>query len=77
MAETTAGRSKDAHPERRQWLSVAAWCTYDWANSAFSTVINTFIFSVYFAQAVAADPGAYDCTVSARSVSGRVDVVSR
>lgn len=34
---------------------VASWCFYDWASSAFSTVIGTFIFSVYFAQAVYGD----------------------
>lgn len=32
-----------------------AWCLYDWANSAFPTVIVTFVFSAYFATAVAAD----------------------
>ena len=32
-----------------------AWCLYDWANSAFPTVIVTFVFSTYFATAVAAD----------------------
>lgn len=41
---------------RRNWLPIAAWCSYDWANSAFSTVITTFIFSVYFSQAVASTP---------------------
>lgn len=35
---------------------LAAWCFYDWANSAFPTVITTFIFAAYFAQAVAATP---------------------
>jgi MFS transporter, UMF1 family len=35
---------------------VWAWCLYDWANSAFPTVIQTFVFSAYFAQAVAASP---------------------
>lgn len=30
-----------------------AWCFYDWANSAFPTVIVTFVFSAYFATAVA------------------------
>jgi len=34
----------------------AAWCLYDWANSAFPTVIVTFVFSSYFAGAVAPDP---------------------
>ena len=32
-----------------------AWCVYDWANSAFPTVIVTFVFSVYFVDGVAAD----------------------
>lgn len=33
--------------------AVAAWCLYDWAMSAFNTVVGTFIFSVYFTSAVA------------------------
>jgi UMF1 family MFS transporter len=33
-----------------------AWCIYDWANSAFPTVIVTFVFSTYFTSAVAANP---------------------
>lgn len=32
-----------------------AWCVYDWANSAFPTVIVTFVFAVYFVDGVAAD----------------------
>ena len=32
-----------------------AWCSYDWANSAFPTVITTFVFGAYFTKAVAAD----------------------
>lgn len=35
---------------------VFSWCLYDWANSAFSTVIITFVFATYFTQAVAPDP---------------------
>jgi len=34
---------------------VFGWCLYDWANSAFPTVITTFVFSAYFTKAVAAD----------------------
>ncbi len=34
----------------------AAWCAYDWANSAFPTVILTFVFAAYFTKQVAADP---------------------
>jgi MFS transporter, UMF1 family len=36
--------------------AVAAWCLYDWANSAFPAVITTFVFATYFTQGVAADP---------------------
>lgn len=36
-------------------VGLAAWCAYDWANSAFPTVITTFVFAAYFAKAVAAD----------------------
>lgn len=32
--------------------SVLAWCFYDWANTAFSTVIVTFIFGVYYAREI-------------------------
>ncbi|HYG86373.1 MAG TPA: MFS transporter [Azospirillum sp.] len=35
--------------------AVAAWCLYDWACSAYNTVITTFVFSVYFTRAVARD----------------------
>jgi len=35
--------------------SVFSWCLYDWANTAFSTVIVTFIFSVYFAKQIVGD----------------------
>lgn len=33
-----------------------SWCLYDWANSAYPTVILTFVFATYFTQAVATDP---------------------
>ncbi|EWY42392.1 MFS transporter [Skermanella stibiiresistens SB22] len=32
---------------------ILSWCLYDWAMSAYNTVIGTFIFSVYFTRAVA------------------------
>jgi len=35
---------------------LVAWSLYDWANSAFPTVITTFVFAAYFTQAVAASP---------------------
>jgi UMF1 family MFS transporter len=36
--------------------AVFAWCLFDWANSAFPTVIATFVFAAYFAQGIAPDP---------------------
>ena len=33
-----------------------AWSLYDWANSAFPTVVTTFVIATWFAQAVAPDP---------------------
>lgn len=35
---------------------VFAWAMYDFANSAFHTLIVTFIFSAYFTQVVVSDP---------------------
>lgn len=35
---------------------IAGWCFYDWAISAFNTVIGTFVFSVYFTKGVSANP---------------------
>ena len=35
---------------------IFAWCLYDWANSSYSTVIGTFVFSVYFAHEIYGDP---------------------
>lgn len=33
-----------------------AWCLYDWAYSAFNTVVSTFVIATYFVRAVATDP---------------------
>ncbi len=37
---------------RKAW----AWALYDWANSAFPTVVSTFVIAAYFTQGIAADP---------------------
>ncbi len=36
---------------------IAAWCLYDWANSAFTTLVVSFIYSAYFSNAFGDDPG--------------------
>jgi UMF1 family MFS transporter len=33
-----------------------AWALYDWANSAFPTVVTTFVIATWFAQGIAPDP---------------------
>jgi UMF1 family MFS transporter len=33
--------------------ALAAWCLFDWANSAFPTIVTTFLFSAYFTDYVA------------------------
>lgn len=44
------------HPTAVDRRAVASWCLYDWANSAYNTIITTFVFSVYFARGVVGDP---------------------
>ncbi|HJT11555.1 MAG TPA: MFS transporter [Dongiaceae bacterium] len=36
--------------------ALVAWCLFDWANSAFPTIIVTFVFAAYFTNAVAPNP---------------------
>ncbi len=33
--------------------AVASWCLYDWANSAFTTLVVTFVYATYFTQTFA------------------------
>lgn len=42
-------------PPRNDRRSIAAWCLYDWANSAFTTLVVTFVYATYFTKAVAPD----------------------
>ncbi|MEM9470149.1 MAG: MFS transporter [Pseudomonadota bacterium] len=39
--------------DKKNLKSIVSWCLYDWANTAFGTVIITFIFSVYFTREIA------------------------
>jgi UMF1 family MFS transporter len=40
---------------RGRRLRIFAWCSFDWANSGFPTVITTYVFSAYFAKVIAGD----------------------
>lgn len=35
---------------------ISAWCLYDWGNSAFTTLVVTFVYGTYFTKAIAPDP---------------------
>ena len=51
MAEAVEERPAAGRTAR----GIVGWCLYDWANSAFNTVIGTFVFSVYFARGIYGD----------------------
>ena len=40
---------------RENTLGLISWALYDWANSAFPTLIQTFVFAAYFTRQVAKD----------------------
>jgi len=43
-------------PKRADVRGLVSWALYDWANSAFPTVVVTFVFATYFTQSVSPDP---------------------
>ena len=45
----------ESPPSKAPPLGQVSWCLYDWANSAFPTVITTFVFAAYFTKAIAVD----------------------
>ncbi len=51
--DVTGGR--DTGRRRR---ALVAWCLYDWANSAYPTVVVTFIFAAYYTTTLAESPEA-------------------
>lgn len=49
-------QSKDPANSRQIWnRNIVSWALYDWANSAFSTLILTFVFAAYFTSTVMED----------------------
>ncbi len=38
-----------------QTRRIAAWASYDWANSAFTTIVVTFVYSAFFARGMVGD----------------------
>lgn len=49
-----AGSAARLDPKR--WGRLLAWCSFDWANSSYPTVVVTFVFAAYFTTAVAETP---------------------
>lgn len=40
-------------PETGRLTALISWALYDWANSAFAAVIQTFVFAAYFVKSIA------------------------
>lgn len=51
QATSTGRLTARSDPKKRSGL--IAWALYDWANSAFFTLIQTFVFATYFVRVVA------------------------
>lgn len=51
MSDTAEGLYPDERSRRR---AVTAWCLFDFANSSYTTLIVTVVFSVYFREVVVA-----------------------
>lgn len=47
---------RDLQAMRAPRREIVAWASYDFANSAFTTLVVTFIFSRYYAERIAPDP---------------------
>lgn len=58
MKDPNATISSDRQPNRRR--EIFSWCMYDFANSAFPTLIVTVAYSVYFKEIVAGGGGDAD-----------------
>lgn len=63
--------------------SIAAWCLYDWGNSAFTTLVVTFLYATFFAENFAEDSGrgtalwSRGITLSALAVAGLAPIAGR
>jgi len=55
MSDASASSLEAADPPRNVPRIVWSWAFYDWANSAFTTLVVTFVYSSYFMKAVAPD----------------------
>lgn len=56
MAHSDPSRSAPPGERPAGRRAILGWCLYDWANSAFPTLIATFVFAAYFTQGIAETP---------------------
>ena len=56
MQPDSAGQTNAAESPVFDRRAVVSWCFFDWANSAFPTLIVTFVFAAYFTRAIAGSP---------------------
>ena len=57
---------------RRHRWRIGTWCLYDFANSAFTTLVVTFIYSTYFATEMVTDGSGATLWLRAVTISGLV-----
>jgi UMF1 family MFS transporter len=41
--------------KKTPFIGLFSWCLFDWANSAFSSIVITFIFATYYTKGIAAN----------------------
>jgi len=50
VSASTAALELNPASKKNQKRQIAAWTLYDWANSSFTTIVVTFVYSAYFAS---------------------------
>lgn len=55
MSASTSALDSKPGPKKGQKRQIAAWTLYDWANSSFTTIVVTFVYSAYFASGMVGD----------------------
>lgn len=55
MTELSTEPSPPAGRPRGQTRRIVAWASYDWANSAFTTIVVTFLYAEYFRRSLVPD----------------------
>jgi UMF1 family MFS transporter len=73
MSAVTTGTTAERKVEDRR--AIWSWCFYDFANSPFTTLVVTFVFSTYFARSIVGDP-IYGSVLWMRGISATAILVA-